>query len=75
MARVDQAPEDRHTETVKVSQIINCEECDIEFEAIFDTGAFDIEMVDEEISADVECPNGHRFHAEYTGWTHHTDAG
>jgi uncharacterized protein (UPF0212 family) len=78
MAKVDEAPEDRFKETVKVHQITECPECGNEFEAVFDTGAYDVEMVDDEISDEVTCMNaecGHTWEAEYTGWTHRTDAG
>lgn len=77
MARVDKERDERHQETITLSHLVQCEECATEFEAFFDTGEYDIEMVDDdELTTTVVCPSCMcEWEQEYEGWSHRTDAG
>lgn len=78
MAAVDEEPEDRHQHTIKLVQIDTCPKCGEDDEVEFDTGEYDMEMVDDDeaLHKEVTCAScGQPYESSYTGWTHHTDAG
>jgi hypothetical protein len=56
-------------------QIIECPECGTEFEGSWHDESIDEEQRDEAPVQVQECPAGHSFSAEYTGWSWLSEAG
>lgn len=58
-----------------LTAVVECPECGVEFEGAWYDGSMDAEQRDEAPVAEQECPAGHRFEAEYSGWSYTTEAG
>lgn len=55
--------------------LIECPECDVEFEGTWHDNSMDSEQRDEAPVQEQTCPNGHIFEAEYPGWSYMGEAG
>jgi hypothetical protein len=49
--------------------------CGVTFEGYWYDDSMDDEQRDEAPVAQQECPNGHKFEAEYPGWSYRSEAG
>lgn len=49
--------------------------CEAVFEGFWRDDSMDKEQRDEAPEAEQECPNGHKFEAEYPGWSEFGGAG
>lgn len=77
MARIDQAPEDRDSELLRINVFLDCPECDLTFDHTFppQEGVYENEDLIAPPEDDVTCPGcGHEWHAEAEVWFSHDDA-
>lgn len=78
MARVDQSEEERDSQPLQISKILDCPECDIAFDHVFDApeGVFDREELVDQPEAEVTCPGcEHTWVAICDVWVSTEDAG
>lgn len=78
MARKDEAPEDRDQQPLLLSSLLDCENCEMTFDEVFQApdGVFEVEDLIDPPSKEVVCPScGHDWVAEYGGWHEHESAG
>lgn len=75
--RYDLDPEDRDKTSLKLPAVLDCPECNVPQDHVFDAGEGvydmeDLEEAPEELVTCVSC--GHTWLASYEGWTIHTEA-
>lgn len=60
-----------------LSATIECpeEKCGVSFEGFWYDDSMDEEQRDEAPVMQQECPSGHKFEAEYPGWSYQSEAG
>lgn len=54
---------------------VECPICETEFQGYWADASMDDEQRDEAPVASQECPHGHKFDAEYPGWSYQSEAG
>lgn len=58
-----------------LTALVECPRCDTTFEGSWHDESMDPESRDEAPVAEQECPNGHKFPAQYPGWSYTGEAG
>ena len=78
MARIDQAPEERDTTPLTITNVIDCPECGEMFDHIYSTAGtatWDVEELTDLPVEQVTCPDcGHAWEREAEAWHFHSDA-
>lgn len=64
------------TQGVSFTEIVECPECDTEFDGFFHDPSLSVEDMDEAPTGQHVCPNcGHGFETTFTGWSFFSEAG
>lgn len=77
MARVDEDPEERDQEPLRLSQIVECAMCETmqEVEFVAPEGVYDLEELTEAPETTHTCVScGYEAEVTYSGWTVHEEA-
>jgi uncharacterized protein (UPF0212 family) len=78
VARIDELPDERDREPLRLVNIVTCPLCDTDFDQEFVAadGIFEREDLVDSPESDARCPAcGHRWHVVWGGWSAHEDAG
>lgn len=78
MARHDLDPAERDLVPLTVEQVVECPNCHVEFDVVFQCpeGVYEIEDLTDPPEQIIECPGCQvEFTALYEGWVIHEDAG
>lgn len=60
---------------MRLTAILDCPECDVSFDGEWNDDSMDPEQRDDVPVQVQQCPKGHRFEAEYPGWSYTSEAG
>jgi hypothetical protein len=58
-----------------LTALVECPACDVTFEGSWRDDSMDEEQRDEAPVGEQECPAGHKFVAEFPGWSFYGEAG